>query len=153
MLVVNTTRFGRLEIEPGDQIVFPEGLLGLSELTNFILIPHTNPESPVRWLQAVQDPDMAFAVMDPALIKADYEVRLTAGDLKKLDVEREDQAEVAILAIINATNPTTATINLLAPLCLCIDTRRGIQTVQHNRGLSARHTLRMRASSGDRKVA
>lgn len=142
---VETTRFGTLSINDDEQIFFPEGLLGLSELRRFTLIPH--PNGPFQWLQSLEEPDVAFPTLDPRLIDDDYKVELNNSDFMCMAVDQQETCEVVFLCIINASNPARPTINMMAPLCIAVDTCTGIQIVQHNQNLDTRHPLRRRNAS------
>lgn len=145
---INTSRFGNIEVSQQELIVFAEGLLGFPELKQFIIIEH--PGGPFQWLQSVDDANVAFPTLDPAWARNEYSARLEDSDLKTLGLEPEG-GDIILLAIVNVTEPSNPTINLLAPLCLAVDTRRGIQVVQHNSGMSTRQPLI--ASAPERRVA
>lgn len=145
---VETTRFGTLEIAPEAIVTFSEGLLGFPNLKRFVLIEH--PGGPFEWLQSVDEPAMAFPTLDPAWVRDEYSVRLEDADLDLLGLG-PDGGHISVMAIVNVGDPSTPTINLLAPICLANDTRRGIQLVQHNQGLLTRHPLRTRTP--EREVA
>lgn len=59
---VNTARFGLLDIEEDKVISMPQGLLGFPE-KRFILLTPPN-LGPFCWLQAVENPNLAFVVTD-----------------------------------------------------------------------------------------
>ncbi len=149
---VKTTRFGTLAVNPADRLYFPQGLLGFPQLTSFLLLDHTS--GPFRWLQSIDDPDVAFVVLTPTLVEPDYHVRLSASELELLAQERllqeaQIHEDIAVLAIVNVCNPRSPTLNLLAPVCISARTRRGLQTVQHSAGYSTRHPLRLRDRAQD----
>lgn len=136
---IETSRFGTLEIPPEDLLQFPEGLLGFSHLTQFILLEHKR--GPFRWLQATQDPDIAFVVLELPLLAIDYQLRLGDGDLELLGLPAIDEEAMAVLVIVNVSNPRQPTANLLAPVCIGAESRQGLQVVQHHTGYSTRHPL------------
>ena len=66
MVKIETSRFGSLEV-PEDRVIrFPVGLLGFPRLNRYILIDYK--DTPLKWLQSVEDPDVAFIVTDPKTI-------------------------------------------------------------------------------------
>ena len=154
---VETTRFGTLEIEPEDRLYFPDGLLGLPHLRQFVLFEHSG--GLFQWLQSCDEEDIAFVVIDPAFAVPSHSVKLSKADLELLAVADLDGAEeagdeVGVCAIVNVCNPADPTVNLLAPLCISTRTRRGAQIVQHHSGYSTKHSLRPGATpSGDRQAA
>ncbi len=148
---VQTTLFGTVEIDDQQCIHFPEGILGFTHLTRFLLIEH--PGGPFKWLQAVDAPEVAFPTLNPAWVCSNYEIRLEESEIETLGLGADAGAgDVSVLAIVNVSTPTSPTINLMAPICVAVETRRGIQAVQHNRSLSTRHPLRAR-QRGERRVA
>jgi flagellar assembly factor FliW len=150
---VETSRFGTLEIDPQDRIFFPEGMMGLPDMQNFILFDH--PGGIFQWLQCCDDPDLAFVVMDPSFVVGEHKLRLSDGELKTLGVAdlsgEDDGAEIGVLATVNVSDPRNPTVNLLAPLCIAMRTRKGLQVVQHHSGYSTRHELRPGGGSRERR--
>ena len=136
---IETSRFGTLTLNDQDLLHFPQGLLGFSHLTEFVILEHKT--GPFRWLQATQDPDIAFVVLELALLVDDYQLRLDDVDLEVLGVEAFTPEDVAILSIINVSKPSQPTANLLAPVCIAAESRCGVQIVQHHAGYSTRHPL------------
>ena len=65
MVCFETSRFGKLEIAEDKIIKFPAGLLGFPHVKRYALLDYE--ETPVKWLQAIDDPHVAFIVMDPTL--------------------------------------------------------------------------------------
>ncbi|MBH23244.1 MAG: hypothetical protein CMH57_02045 [Myxococcales bacterium] len=121
--------------------MFPQGMLGFPEMQRFFILDHT--AGPFRWLQSADDPDVAFVIIDPTCVVSDYAVRLNRQDLEQLglDADSEWSEDMVVAVIANVTNPHAPTVNLLAPICICANSRRGIQSVQHHSGLSARHPI------------
>ncbi|MCE5230597.1 flagellar assembly protein FliW [bacterium] len=127
-----TTRFG--ELEYGDEVVmhFPEGVLGFPESKRYILLEHNAEGSPFKWLQSLDNPDLAFIVIDPFQIAADYRFDID------LDTERiigtNEASSCALMAISNIPRdaPLAMTANLKAPLLVNVETRRGRQVILTN---------------------
>ena len=70
---IQSTRFGRLNVDDDRVMTFPNGLLGFPSYTRFALI-QTGQENYFFWLQSVDEPNLAFVVTDPSLFFKDYEV-------------------------------------------------------------------------------
>ena len=137
---VNTRRFGTLTLNTEDIIIFPRGVLGFLDLRRFVILDHKN--GPFRWLQSTDDPDVAFVLLDPTLIVDEYSVSLSDRDINQLLLDpQHDDDDLLVMTIANVSTPDTPTLNLLAPICISAQNRRGIQTVQHRSGLSARYPL------------
>ena len=124
---INTKRFGELEIDPKNVLTFPNGLLGFKDVRDYILIdPSEN--SPLKWLQSVDVPELAFVVTDPLLFKPDYEIRIYRTDLE--DIEVTDPDHVIQLVIVTVPrDPSKMTANLKGPLLINTENNMGKQLV------------------------
>jgi len=132
---VNSTRFGELEIEEKKVIKMPEGILGFAE-QGFILL--SSGSGPFCWLQAVDNPDLAFVVVDPQTAVPDFEVKLTADEYSHLGLF--EKGETVILTVVTmGSNPLDITINLLGPIVINPETMTAIQVVLEGSRYSTRH--------------
>lgn len=134
-LHVKSTRFGALEIEKCKIIDMPEGLIGFSERRFALLSP---PGGPFHWLQSVDNPDLAFVVVDPKTCLADYDVRLTAEEYRKLGLSGESEIVVFTLVTMDK-NPMNITINLLGPIVLNPENMNAMQVILEYGKYSTRH--------------
>lgn len=116
-------------------IELPLGLPGFPGQRHFVLLDH-KPGSVFRWLHAMDDPGLAFVVIDPLAFKPDFPVdavRNAAGF-----VGLEEQEELIILVICTVPPaPAQPTANFLAPIGIGRQTRRGAQVVLHETGFGS----------------
>lgn len=112
---IATSRFGQIEINDDKMITLPDGLPGFSE-TRFTLI---NPErhAPFCWLQALDNPDLAFVVVDSRETFPDYAVSLTSDEYERLALDEETEV-VVLLVVTLASDPGAITVNLQGPIVL-----------------------------------
>jgi flagellar assembly factor FliW len=124
---IKTKRFGEIEIDPKTKITFPSGLLGFANFKDYVLVD-ANTKSPLKWLQSVESPDLAFVVTDPLIFKPDYQIRLYRADLEEIKVD--DPARVAQLVIVTVPkDPGKMTANLKGPLLINTENNLGKQVV------------------------
>ena len=67
--------FGKIEIEDDKIITLEKGMIGFPDLNHFALIYDEEKEkkyNSIMWLQSMDDPDIAFPVMMPHIVKEDY---------------------------------------------------------------------------------
>lgn len=107
-----TTRFGEIEIEEKKIITFPLGIPGFVELKRYVLIDY---KDPIQWLHAVDDPDVAFIVINPFIIFPSYAVDIR--DDEELFLGIKQPADVVVLTILNVAN-SIVTANLRGPLVM-----------------------------------
>jgi flagellar assembly factor FliW len=111
--IVNSTRFGELEV-PGDALIdFPDGMIGVGG-RRFALL--TREESgDFKWLQETAEPDLALPVTDPFTFFADYEIVLSDEEAERIGVT--DPAAAQVLVVVRADeDPGQISANLLAPI-------------------------------------
>ncbi len=117
-------RFGRIEVPAEDAIHF-DPLPGFPAARRFALLAHDR-EAAYGWLVSLAVPDLAFVVTDPRQFFPDYEPEIGERQRRRVDAKESD--EVAVLAMVTLRSGV-ATLNLLAPLVLCVAARRGMQLI------------------------
>ena len=65
---IKTIRFGEIDIPEEEFILMKGSILGFERLSRFVLLIQDE-KTPLWWLQAVDDPAVAFVVVNPRLIK------------------------------------------------------------------------------------
>lgn len=121
---IPTSRFGELEVQESSIVHIIGGILGFPEESRFVLLEY-NP--PFSWFQSTENPDLAFVVVNAAEFGAEYQISLPVGD-PDLDMFEEDS--VAILNLVTVRpDPTMTTVNLKAPIVICLKNMRGKQVV------------------------
>jgi flagellar assembly factor FliW len=112
---VHTLRFGEVIVGPQQMLNFVSPILGFEDQAQFALLPHEE-DSPFQWLQALQNPALAFVVTQPALFGMEYSFDLSEAVAKALSIESADDLEVFTLVTIPDDAPHTMTTNLLGPI-------------------------------------
>ena len=141
-MLIQTSRFGPIEVEPGVILQFPRGLIGFPHWNRFVLLPH-GPESPFGFLQSVDDPDLALTVIDPRQVEPGYLARVRAAEVAEIGLNTPEQADQAVvLAVVTIPRDVRrATVNLLAPLIINPANRQGVQVVLEGSSYSVRYPL------------
>jgi flagellar assembly factor FliW len=115
-LKIPTTRFGVIEI-PEDQVIhLPSGMIGFPNHRRYVFVEHKK-GSPFVWFQSVDDESLAFVLVDPLLVRPDYEIQISPEDRQALDLN-ESCAGMQPMVVVNITpgNPVQITANLLGPI-------------------------------------
>jgi flagellar assembly factor FliW len=136
-MIVQTTRFGTLEIDDARIIDFPNGLLGFSSYRRFALL-QPDDQSVFFWLQSLEAPDLAFVVTDPGLWVPDYAAQIRPE--QSADLGLADPSDAQVLVIVNRRDEVL-TANLQGPLLVNVRTCRGLQIVMAERRWNVRHEL------------
>ena len=136
-MLIETHRFGPLEVDGERIITFESGLLGFPRYRRYALI-QTSPDPIFFWLQSVEDPGLAFVVCDPLAFVPDYQVPVRRDDLEVLQMEELTDSQV--LVIVNRTGDQL-TANLLGPLVIGSKSLLGKQMVLSDKRYTTRHRL------------
>ena len=136
-MIVETSRFGQIEVDDRLAIRFPAGILGFPKLTEYVLI-QPEEESYFYWLHATEDPSLAFIVTDPSYFVPTYRVPLRSEQMQDLALNSLDEAQVFV--IVNKRDDVL-TGNLQGPLVINVATRTGTQLVLSDRRYSTRVPL------------
>ncbi|HSV74837.1 MAG TPA: flagellar assembly protein FliW [Chthonomonadales bacterium] len=139
-LAIESTRFGRIEVDEELVVTLPGGLIGFEDCQRYVLVDH-NDASPLRWLQSLDDPSLAFPVMDPWLFMPDYAPVISAGDAAYLELTEGTPRVVLAVLTIPRNNPRAMTANLLGPIVVNAVTRRGMQVVLTDDRYGTRHEV------------
>jgi flagellar assembly factor FliW len=136
-MLIETTRFGVLDVDESRVMTFEQGLLGFPQYHRYALI-QTSPDPVFFWLQAVDAPHLAFVVCDPLAFVRDYQVPIRKEDLVALNIA--DPADAQVLVIVNKVNGDL-TANLLGPIVVGAHSLCARQLVLSDKRYSTRHHL------------
>ena len=124
---ITTTRFSALEVDEASLILMQRGILGFERYKRFVLLKPSSDE-PLLWLQAVDDPALAFVVANPSVIKRNYNPAIMEYELELLDIQRGE--DIVLLSILTFhVPPLGVTANLRAPIVINTANRKGNQVV------------------------
>lgn len=129
-MLLNTKNFGEVEIKDDDIIFFEYGVPGFENMTQFVILGKTDAENdPFFWLQSVQNPNLAFVIMDPRDLVPDYEAEIDAFTANMLKIT--DPNDALIYCIVTVPQDIQKiSINLKAPVIINAKQNRGCQVVQ-----------------------
>lgn len=133
---ITTTRFGSLSVEPTDVLTFVDGLIGMEECRRWVLLADAQ-NSALGWLQSLDRPEVALAVVSPRRFVPDYQVRVARRDIQPLGLT--DPSDAQVLAVISQAAGSLA-VNLKAPLVIHPAERLGRQIVARD-DHAVRHPL------------
>lgn len=123
-----STRFGSFEVRDESILTFPSGLVGFPEQQRYVILDHDT-EAPFKWLQSVEEPSLAFVILDPALFHPDYHIDVPADALAEIRAGERDDLALVVILTIPSDDPGRITANLRGPLVLSHQTKLGKQLV------------------------
>lgn len=128
---VDTYLFGSVEVSPEKIITFPSGLVGFEESKRYMLAHEEGAEHPTSFtLQSLDDPNLAFQIVDPTSLGFNYELALTDAENALLQSPAaEDVAVMQVLFKKEEDGKVAITPNLRAPLVINTKARVGLQKI------------------------
>lgn len=138
-MLIETTRFGAINVEESDVIRFPEGMLGFSKIHEYVLVERVD-DSLFVWLQAVKKASVAFPLLEPQIFRRNFKVELEDADRKILKLQDLKNAKVFAIVTI-PSDPTKMTANLKAPIVVNLKDRIATQVILHNSDYPIRQSI------------
>lgn len=113
---IKTSRFGEFDIAEESIISFPDGIIGFERYKGFVILSKKE-NAPLRWLQSVDEPELAFIIISPFIFKADYAPDIERQDLMSLQLKSLKEAEILCIVVV-PSNPKDMVANLMAPIII-----------------------------------
>lgn len=125
----STRIFGEIEIEDDKIICFENGMIGFPEMKKFTLIynEEKNKDS-ISWLQSMDDPEVAFPVIDPLLVYPDYNPTVEDDMFTALGEATGENLFVLVTVTVPSDIEQIA-VNLKAPIVINTDTLKARQII------------------------
>jgi flagellar assembly factor FliW len=127
-MLIHTTRFGNLEINDQQVLIFPKGLPGFEDLKRYVMI-ELEEYHPFLFMQSLEDPDLTFILVDPYPYVSDYPSRDTIRKEAGWDTGETEHSLIRVIAAIARNGEIT--LNLLAPLLIHTRNNTGEQVILH----------------------
>lgn len=127
---LNTKIFGEVEIADDKIITFENGIIGFPDLKHFTLLhdEEKGTGAGIRFLQSVEEPAFAMPVMDPLVVKPDYDPQVDDELLASAGKLTADN----ILVLVTVTVPSDLTkmcVNLQGPFVINVEERKACQII------------------------
>ena len=125
-----TRLFGAIDIEDNKIIRIENGMIGFPDMQNFALIyeEEKGKEAKIMWLQSMDEPEIAFPVMRPERVKAEYNPTVNDEVLEPLGAINEENMFV-VVTLTAVADVKKNTVNLKAPIIINTETRKGCQII------------------------
>lgn len=136
-MIIDTKFSGQIEINDKDIIYFEDGLLGFEDVKKYVVI-NINEAPPFMCLQSVEGSSAAFIIINPWDVFADYEIDLDDDEL--LSLGDADIKNLMLYTLVTITEENI-TANLIGPVIINTNSRKGKQTVLYKSNYTTRHNI------------
>ena len=140
IITINTAKFGELNVDKNNIFNFVCPIIGFNDLKQYTIVDY-KPDSPFKWLQSMENMELAFPVTLCSFFGIDYKFDIPDEEAEKLGIENADDVFVCNIANIPSSNPQGATINMLAPIVINLQNKKAMQIVLKNTNFEVRHKL------------
>jgi len=127
---INTHRFGPLDVPDNKLIQMERPILGFENLDRFCLI-EIDDLMPFLWLQAIDDPHVAFMMVNPVIFFPDYSITINPNEIAELEVDEVGAVETYVIVSIDGRS-SKIEANLQGPLLVNSRNRKAKQLVLVN---------------------
>lgn len=142
-----TKHFGEIEINENTIIEFPEGIPGFEDFKRYVVLKNPDPDNPFHWLQCVDREDLVFVVINPFMVKEDYDFMIPDGVVEKLDIEKEEDVAVLTFVVI-PEDIKKMTVNLKGPLVINVKNKLGKQLILDDPNYPSKYYIAQEAVQG-----
>ena len=127
---IESNRFGQLEVPDDKLIKMERPILGFENLGQFCLV-EIDDLGPFLWLQAVDDPQVAFLLVNPVVFFPDYSITVNPNEIAELKVDNVANVETYVIVTIDSQS-SRIYANLQGPILINNTNRLAKQLVLVN---------------------
>ncbi len=129
-MIIETKAFGQVEITDDKIITFPGGIIGFPDMKRFTLLhdEEKGVSAGIRWLQSLEEPGFAMTVIDPLMVKEDYNPEIDDELLTGIGEVTSDN----LLVLVTVRVPSDLkqmSVNLQGPIIINVDERKACQII------------------------
>lgn len=130
---INTKIFGEIEIADEKIVIFENGIIGFPEMKRFALLhdEERGTDVGIRFLQSLDEPAFAMPVMNPLIVRPDYDPQVDDQLLAELGEINADN----LLVLVTVSIPgelQKMSVNLQGPIVINVEQHKACQIIVDN---------------------
>ncbi len=141
-MLVKTKYFGDIDLVEDKIITFEQGIMGFEGFKKYTILFDIEGENKpsISWLQCLDEQSLALPVINPFLIKNDYNP-VVEDELLKPIGEINEQNLIILLSLTVPSDMSKLSVNLKAPFIINSDTRKGCQIIVENQEYEVKYNV------------
>lgn len=141
-MLVKTKYFGEIDLTDEKIITLDRGLFGFEEYKRYTILYDCDKEGEtnISWFQCVDNQALALPVINPLIVKEDYNPVVEDELLKGLGEITEENL-VILLTMTVPADIKEMSVNLKAPIIINADTRKGAQIIVENQDYEVKYKI------------
>jgi flagellar assembly factor FliW len=139
-MLVKTRHFGEIDLEEDKILYFESGILGFEEYKKYTILfdEEDGERSDISWLQSLDEEALAIPVINPFLVRSDYNPEVEDELLKPLGTVTQENIAVLVTITVPAELEKISA-NLKAPFIINTDTKKGAQIIVDNQDYEVKY--------------
>lgn len=129
-MIVNSLRFGQLEVPKSKIISMVKPVLGFENLKKYFLL-EVDEIRPFLWLQSVEEPAVAFLVVNPLFVMKDYRIEINSMEIADLEIKKVTTVETYVIVTLPDA-PEELSANMQGPILINTENNLAKQLVLVN---------------------
>lgn len=141
-MLVKTRYFGEIDLTEDKIITFDNGIMGFEDYKKYTILYDSGKESSpaISWFQSVDEESFALPVINPLLVKEDYNPTVEDNWLQELG-ELNEENLIILLVMTIPSDIKEMSVNLKAPIIINSDTRKGVQMIVENKDYEVKYKI------------
>ena len=138
---ITTRVFGEITIDDEKIIHFPGGIIGFPDLQDFALIhDEEKGTETIHWMQSLQEPAFAMPVMDPLIVRSDYNPEVDDELLKPIG-ELQPEEVLVMVTVTVPSDLTKMSVNLKGPIIINVVEKKACQIIIDGEGYAVKFPI------------
>ena len=138
---ITTRVFGEITIDDEKIIHFPGGIIGFPDLQDFALIhDEEKGTDTIQWMQSLQEPTFAMPVMDPLIVRPDYNPEVDDELLKPIG-ELQPEEVLVMVTVTVPSDLTKMSVNLKGPIIINVVEKKACQIIIDGEGYAVKFPI------------
>lgn len=133
---ISTKFFGDINVGNNDIIHFEEGIPGLEEYKNYVIL--NIEDANIKCLQSIDEKEICLLLINPWDYFKDYEIELSSKDISLLKINSYE--DVLVYNVITIRDDKI-TVNLLAPIVINVKNNKARQVILNEKKYSIRQEI------------
>lgn len=124
-----------------EYIEFDEGIFGFENERRFLPIMLEEDSDAVLYLQSLDNEELSFVIMNPFMLKGDYDPILGEEDYKALGTSNPEDLSYYVFCVVG-DSVEESKVNLKCPIVVNHVTRKARQVILDSKEYGFRHLLK-----------
>jgi flagellar assembly factor FliW len=130
--------YGPIEISERQVITFPVGIFGFEQLREYALLDAA--QQGFYWLQSLEDPEIAFILLNPYDLRPDYVLDVPDEDLESIGYDKDE--DLLVFAIVTVPDDESKiSANLQGPVIINRVEQLGRQAISLDARWHTKHLI------------